>query len=189
MENKDQKTFKKNSPGIAINKNAMPKELKKTYKEMHTEEEGVEKVVAINRTTKVTKGGRKLNFGALVVVGDKKGHVGCGFGKANEVPKAIKKGINEAKKNTVTVSLKGGTIPHEVIGKYGAALVLLKPAGEGTGVIAGNVIRAVCEAAGVRDILTKCLRSQTPTNVIKATLDGLMQLRHKNELLKPEVTK
>ena len=105
------------------------------------------------------------------------------------MPKAIKKGINEAKKNTVTVSLKGGTIPHEVIGKYGAALVLLKPAGEGTGVIAGNVIRAVCEAAGVRDILTKCLRSQTPTNVIKATLDGLMQLRHKNELLKPEVTK
>ncbi|MFH0732069.1 MAG: 30S ribosomal protein S5 [Candidatus Omnitrophota bacterium] len=167
----------------------LPVELKKAYRQARPEQESVEKVVCINRTTKVTKGGRKLNFGAVVVVGDKKGKVGCGFGKANEVPDAIKKGINEAKKSMIEVSLQGNTIPHEVIGRYGAAVVLLKPAAEGTGVIAGNVIRAICDAVGIKNILTKCLRSQTPVNVIKATLNGLTQLRYKNELLqdvKPE---
>jgi len=150
------------------------------------EDDNVEKIIHISRTTKVTKGGRKLNFGAIAVVGDKKGTVGCGFGKANEVPNAIKKSINEAKKTTIFIALKGNTIPHEVTGKYGAAVVLLKPAGEGTGVVAGNIIRAVCDAAGIKDILTKCLNSQTPVNVIKATLNGLMQLRHKNDLLESE---
>ena len=165
---------------------AMPKELRQVHKEIHAEEESVEKVISINRTTKVTKGGRKLNFGALVVTGDKKGNVGCGFGKANEVPSAIKKAVNDAKKNMMNVPIQGNTIPHEVIGRYGAAVVFLKPAVEGTGVIAGNVIRAICEAAGIKDVLTKCLRSQTPTNVIKATLDGLKKLRYKNELLESE---
>lgn len=186
MEKKPQREFKRSGPQKGPDKkvkDVMPKGLKKTYKEIHPEEESVEKVVSINRTTKVTKGGRKLNFGALVVVGDKKGNVGCGFGKANEVPEAIRKGMNEARKNMINVSLKGNTIPHEVIGRYGAAVVLLKPAGEGTGVIAGNIIRAICEAAGIKDILTKCLRSQTSTNVMKATLDGFKKLRHKNELL------
>ncbi len=189
VEKKDQKEFKKDEAdkkSAKEIKKVIPRELKKTYKEIHPEEETIEKVISIKRTTKVTKGGRKLNFGAVVVVGDKKGNVGCGFGKANEVPNAIKKGINDAKKNMINVPVKGSTIPHEVIGRYGAAVVLLKPAGEGTGVIAGNVIRPVCDAAGIKDILTKSLKSQTPSNVIKATMDGLKKLRYKNELLEKQ---
>jgi len=191
LEKKNQKEYRESRlEGRTANdiEEVIPQRLKKTYKEMHPEKEGVEKVVCINRTTKVTKGGRKLNFGAVVVVGDKNGNVGCGFGKANEVPDAIKKGINDAKKNVINVPLKKNTIPHEVIGRYGAAIVLLKPAAEGTGVIAGNVIRAICDAAGIKDILTKCLKSQTPANVIKATLDGLKKLRYKNELSQTEET-
>lgn len=192
MDRKNQRELKKRplkgkpSKNLKEMKDVMPKELKETYEEIRPKEESFEKVVCIKRTTKVTKGGRKLNFGAVVVVGDKKGKVGCGFGKANEVPNAIKKGINEAKKNMININIKGNTIPHEVIGRYGAAVVLLRPASEGTGVIAGNVIRAICEVAGIKDILTKCLKSQTPANVIKATFDGLKKLRHKNELLELE---
>lgn len=187
MDKKIQKDLKKTDVGKKSEKeeikNILPRQLKKTYREITPDDDRLEKVVAINRTTKVTKGGRKLNFSALIIVGDKKGNVGFGFGKANEVPNAIKKGINDAKKSMIKIALKGSTIPHEITGRYGAAVVLLKPAGEGTGVIAGNVIRAVCDAAGIKDILTKCLKSQTSINVIKATLDGLGRLRHKNELL------
>ncbi|MBN1405618.1 MAG: 30S ribosomal protein S5 [Candidatus Omnitrophica bacterium] len=153
---------------------------------MRPVENDFEKVISINRTTKVTKGGKKLSFSALVVAGNRNGRVGCGFGKANEVPNAIKKGISDAKKNMINVPMRGTTIPHEIIGKYGAAVVFLRPAGEGTGVIAGNIIRAACEGAGIKDILTKCMRSQTPSNILKATFDGFKKLRFKNELLEHE---
>lgn len=139
-----------------------------------------EKVVAINRTTKVTKGGKKLGFSALAVVGDKNKHVGCGFGKANEVPIAIRKAMSDARMAMFEVPLKGSTIPHEVIGHFGAGRVLLKPAGEGTGVIAGGATRAICEAAGIRNILTKCLGSNNVFNVVKATVAGLKELRDRN---------
>ncbi len=137
----------------------------------------IENVVSINRVTKVTKGGKKMSFSALVVVGNGQGEAGFALGKANEVADAIRKGLAHAKKNFTKFSLLGATIPHEVTGEFGAAKVLLKPASEGTGVIAAGSVRAVCEAIGIKDILTKCLKSNNPINVIKATIDGLMQLK------------
>ena len=144
----------------------------------------VEQLVALNRVSKTVKGGRVARFAALMVVGDKNGRVGVGLGKAAEVPEAIRKGIEDAKKNMITVSLKGTTIPHEVIGEFGAGKVLLKPAALGTGIIAGGKVRAVLEAAGISNIRAKCLRSNNPTNVVKATMEGLKALRSAEEVAK-----
>jgi small subunit ribosomal protein S5 len=137
----------------------------------------VEKIIAINRVTKVTKGGKKMSFSALVVVGDTKGHVGFALGKANEVADGIRKALSKAKKEMIAVPLEGTTIPHEILSEFGAAKVLLKPASEGTGIIAAGPVRAICEAAGIKNILTKSLRSNNSINVIKATIKGLTNLK------------
>jgi len=156
----------------------------KTLRIDEVEKEFEERVVAINRVTKVVKGGRRFRFSALVVVGNKKGVVGFGTGKAQEVPDAIKKAVEDAKNNMVEVPIIKTTIPHLIIGHYGAGQVLLRPAAEGTGIIAGGAVRAVFELAGINDILSKCIGSRTPINMVRATMDGLKNLRTVEEVAK-----
>ena len=150
---------------------------RKPRRDREREKEFEERVVAINRVTKVVKGGRRFRFAALVVIGDKKGRVGFGTGKANEVPDAIKKAVEDAKKNVITVPMVGTTIPHAITGTYGAGSVFLRPATEGTGIIAGGAVRDVLELAGLNDVLSKCLGSRTPINMVRATMTALKELK------------
>ena len=143
-----------------------------------------EKLVVVNRVSKTVKGGRIARYAALMVVGDRNGHVGVGIGKAAEVPEAVRKGIEDAKKNMISVALKGTTIPHEVLGEYGAGKVIIKPAAPGTGIIAGDKVRIVLELAGISNVRAKCLRSNNPINVVRATMAGLSELRSAEEIAK-----
>lgn len=159
-----------------------PRDRRGDRKDRDAGPELIEKVVRLNRVAKTVKGGRTMRFSALVVVGDGKGKVGCGMGKAAEVPEAIRKGIEDAKKNMISVPLVEDTIPHEITGVFGAGRVLIMPAKEGTGIIAGGSVRAVMEAAGIKNIRTKCLRSNNPTNVVRATMQGLASLKNAEEV-------